>query len=179
MNSFKVLLSFAGGCSLLSLLTGCASVMCGSRQDVAIDSKPRGAQVLVYDSRCEAIFTNVTPCVATLNRDAGDGGKGRYIVLVRKEGFTPMQIPLVPSVNGAYYLNFFTLGIGYLIDPFTGSMWTLNPEAIDGKTVKDSSGFFDHEHDGMFVALKPEVAEQPPGNAPPADARGIAQNSSR
>src|SRR5436190_23701973 len=43
-------------CCLSILFTGCASIMCGSEQKVSLDSRPRGAEVLIYDSRGEIVF---------------------------------------------------------------------------------------------------------------------------
>jgi hypothetical protein len=146
------------GCGGLLLLTGCASVVCGTKQAVALDSRPRGAQVLVYNPACEVVFSNTTPCTANLARKAGDLSTDCYVVLIRKEGYAPVQVPLVGRVNGAYYWNLLTAGVGFLIDPVTGGMWTLGPDKVDGDLVADKAGFF--SGDGLLITLK-KAASQP------------------
>ncbi len=136
----------------MTLLSGCASMLCGTRQDVAIDSRPRGAEVLVYDSHCEIVLKEQTPCVAKLERSK----TAHYIVLIKKEGFAPVQVPLTGKINGAYWANILFGGIGLVIDPMTGAMWTLTPETIDGEVVRENAGFFDHEP-GLLICLKEQV----------------------
>jgi hypothetical protein len=151
MNTIGFKFTFIGGCGLL-LLSGCASVVCGPKQDIAINSSPRSAEVLVYDSSCEVIYSNMTPCTATLKRSAGDSKSGCYVVLIKKDGYAPVEVPLAGRVNGAYYWNFLNAGIGYLVDPATGSMWTLGPKTADGMQVKDKADFFTQA--GLFISLK-------------------------
>ena len=130
--------------------------MCGPEQKVSLDSRPRGAEVLVYDSRGEIVFQKTTPCVAHLPRREHDYLHGaNYVVLVRKEGFAPVQIPLTGLVNRAYFANILSAGIGYVVDPVTGSMWTLTPGDVDAKLVSENAAFF--QRDGMTVCLKQEV----------------------
>jgi hypothetical protein len=130
--------------------------MCGSKQAVAIDSKPRAAEVLIYNANCDIVFRSTTPCTATLPRRIDATEKGHYVVLLKKEGFAPVQIPISGHVNSAYYLNIFNAGIGFLVDPATGSMWTLSPDPVENKDVKDKAGFF--YDDGLFVSLKQQEA---------------------
>jgi len=148
---------FVGCCGLITLLTGCASIMCGPNQEVKFDSRPEGAQVLVYDARGDIIFQQPTPCVARLaRRDPDTMEGGTYVALVRKEGFEPVQIPLNGLVNRAYTANILNGGIGYAVDPMTGSMWTLTPQGMDPKTVTERVGFFKDE--GFLILLREEGA---------------------
>ena len=163
MKTLRFTFSVLGFASLIPLLTGCASVMCGPKQAVTIDSRPRHAEVLVYDANCDVVFRSATPCTANLSRRIE--GSGHYVVLIRKEGYAPVQIPISGHINSAYYLNVFTAGIGFLVDPATGSMWTLSADHVDDPNVKDKAGFF--IDDGVFVALKqqdtaPKVATPAP-----------------
>src|SRR2546426_995337 len=112
MNLTKSLLKLIGCCSLLALLSGCASVICGPKQAVAIDSKPHGAEVLVYDSHCDVVFQETTPCVLKLARRTADYDKANYVVLIKKEGFAPVQIALTGEVNKAYFANILFGGLG-------------------------------------------------------------------
>jgi hypothetical protein len=152
MNRIKFAVLALAAFASATLLTGCASIMCGSRQDVTIDSRPRGADALVYNERCEVIFKNTTPCVASLKRQSGDSKKGTYVVVVKKEGYSSTQVPLSARVNSAYYLNIPCGLIGLAIDPITGAMWSFGAEQPDGHDVKDNASFYTHE--GLFVNLK-------------------------
>jgi hypothetical protein len=148
------------GCGAVLLLTGCASVVCGPKQDIAIDSRPRGAQVQVFGASCEEIFSGTTPCTATLDRRPGDSKTGCYVVLIKKDGYAPVQVPLAGHVNSAYYLNPLSAGIGFIVDPLTHSMWTLAPETADGDLVSDKAGFF--IDDGLFVTMKEQATPAAP-----------------
>jgi len=141
---------------LVTLFSGCASFMCGPHQSVSIDSHPRGAEVLVYDCHGEIVLKETTPCVACLDRrEHGYTRAAHYVVLVRKEGYAPVQVPLDGSVNRAYCVNILSAGIGYFVDPMTGSMWTLSPGDIDAKLVSENAAFF--PKGGIMICLKEEV----------------------
>jgi len=150
-------------CSCLAtLFTGCASIMCCPQQSVSIDSRPRGAEVLVYDSRGQIVLQKTTPCVAKLIRREHDYLRAaNYVVLVRKEGYAPVQVPLTGLVNRAYCVNVLSAGIGYIVDPITGSMWTLSPAEVDTRLVAENAAFF--HPDGLMVCLKEEL---PPALTP-------------
>jgi hypothetical protein len=152
MNRIKFAILALATFASATLLTGCCSVMCGSHQSVTLDSRPRGADALVYNERCEVIFKDTTPCVVNLKRQSGDSKKGTYVVVIKKDGYTSTQVPLASRVNSAYYLNFFCGFVGLAIDPLTGSMWSFNAEKPDGYDVKDNASFYTHE--GLFVNLK-------------------------
>lgn len=152
LNSVLILL----GCTaLMALGTGCASVICGPTQKLAINSKPDGAEVLVYDSHGEVVYENATPCVAKLHRANDEGDRAAYIILVRKQGFSPVQIPISGQVNKAYFANALFGGIGFFIDPMTGAMWTLTTDSVDPQLVDEHAAFRGQEND-VFVKLKDE-----------------------
>ena len=157
MKVTKIALLALATVGLAPFLTGCASVMCGSQQDVSVDSRPRGADVLIYNSKCEVIYKSTTPCTTTLKRKNGDSKKGTYVVVVNKDGYDSVQVPLIAHVNSAYYLNVLGM-IGFVVDPITGAMWGLQAERPDGYAVKDNASFFDSR--GLFVSLqeRPESA---------------------
>jgi threonine dehydrogenase-like Zn-dependent dehydrogenase len=147
------------GCGVIGLFSGCASVLCGSHQKVALDSKPRGAEVMVYSANGEVVFQGTTPCVAKLKRRGPDTlGGAVYTVLVRKDGFAPVQLPLEGLVNRAYFVNIFNF-VGLFIDPVTGAMWTLAPENVSPLLVSENAAFFDRK-DGVLICLKDQVPAQ-------------------
>src|SRR5438270_5979810 len=87
------------GCAMITLFTGCASVICGSKQTFAIETQPPGADVLVYDAQGSVIFQSTSPCVAELARIAPEKDRASYIFLIKKQGFDPVQVPLSGHVN--------------------------------------------------------------------------------
>jgi hypothetical protein len=139
------------------MFTGCASIICGKQQSVSIDSKPAGAEVLVYDSNGEIIFQNTTPCVAKLNRKTSDYESADYVVLIRKEGFAPVQVPLTGKLNRAYLANFLNV-IGFAIDPITGALWTLSPDEVAPKLEGEQAAFFGNQK-GILICLKDQVPQ--------------------
>jgi hypothetical protein len=133
--------------------------MCGPRQSVSIASKPTGAEVLIYDSRGEIVLKDKTPCVAHLSRQAHEWvTAANYVVLVRKEGYAPVQVPLTGCVNRAYYANIMFGGVGLIVDPITGSMWSLYPAEVDTKLASENAAFLDHKG-GLFICLKEQVPQ--------------------
>ena len=136
------------------LLTGCASMVCGSKQAIGINSKPAGAEVLVYDPHGEIVFQNTTPCIASLIRSAPEIERANYIILIRKQGYAPVQIPLTSRLNGAYLANVLNGGVGMIVDSFAGTMWTLSAEGLDPKLVDENAAILHAESD-LTIALKP------------------------
>ena len=156
----KSVIAILSGCCLITLLSGCASVLCGPQQKVAFNSRPSGAEVIIYNSRGEIVAERTTPCVAKLDRRSPDYlESANYVVLIRKEGFAPVQIPLNGTVNRAFFANALNGGLGMIIDPVTGSMWTLSPAAVDANFTSETAMSFSHDG-GLMVALKEEVPQE-------------------
>jgi len=131
--------------------------MCGPRQSVSVESKPTGAEVIIYDSRGEIVLKDKTPCTASLLRQAHEWvHAANYVVLVRKEGYAPVQVPLTGCINRAYYANIMNAGIGYIVDPMTGCMWTLYPPDVDTKLANENAAFLNHKGQ-LFICLKEQV----------------------
>ncbi len=158
MKPIKLAITLIGCASLFSLVTGCASIICGPHQTVSIDSKPAGAEVLVYDWNGEIIFKDTTPCVAKLDRRTADYSSADYVVLIRKEGFAPVQVPLEGKLNRAYLANFMNI-IGFAIDPLTGGLWTLSPGDVNTKLEGEHAAAFFGDRHGILVCLKDQVPQ--------------------
>jgi hypothetical protein len=156
----KSIITTTASCLVLALLTGCASVICGPTQKVSIDSRPRGADVLVYDSRGEVVLQSTTPCVAKLDRRAHDYlESASYVVLIRKDGYAPVQVPLTGIVNRAYFANILLGVVGLVVDPVTGSMWTLTPDTVSPKLLSENAAFFQRDNKGLLICLKEQVPQ--------------------
>jgi hypothetical protein len=159
MRLSKHLLTLVGSIALLNLVTGCSSVMCGSHQAISINSRPLGADVLIYNSDCQVVYRKTTPCVADLPRSDGAGKPGHYVILIKKQGFTPVQVPLTGKPNDAYYASILAGGVGSLVDNATGAKWTLTPEVVETDAVPHSYSVFQQED--VMVVLKPRTTEEP------------------
>jgi hypothetical protein len=156
----KSVIAILSGCCLITLLSGCASVLCGPQQQVSINSRPAGAEVIIYNARGDIVAERTTPCVAKLDRRSPDYMESaNYVVLIRKEGYAPVQIPLSGVVNRAYFANIIFGGLGLIIDPATGSMWTLSPSAVNANFASESAMNFTHS-EGLMVVLKEELPQE-------------------
>ena len=151
MKLIKTTFAFLACASTITLFTGCASVLCGPKQTFSIGSKPFGADVFVYDSHGEKFFENKTPCVVTLARVKPDTDRANYVVVIKKQGFATAQIPITSAVNKAFFLNIFSAGIGFFVDPATGAMWTLAPTPEGNKVLDHNTAFL--RSDSLFVNL--------------------------
>lgn len=108
--------------SLLSMgmLSGCATIVKGTTQKVAISSDPEGADVTVDDK-----LYGQTPIDVSMKR------KRDHLVTISKEGYKPKSIPEVKSVGGAVWGNIIAGGlIGWGIDATSGAQYNLSPESI-------------------------------------------------
>jgi len=114
---------------------GCATIIHQEKQDIDINSNPSAASVKIYDLDTEKLIQEgTTPMTVTLERGRSYGKKGRYKVVVEKEGHDSREV-LIEGMPDAWYIigNFFIGGlIGWVIvDPATGAMWMLDPKEVD------------------------------------------------
>jgi hypothetical protein len=137
------------------LFTGCASVACGTRQEVALYSKPLGADVVIYNNHGEVAYQGKTPCVAKLVRTAPESGRANYIVLMKKEGYENAQVPLKSHLNNAGVAGAFAGGL--LLDSEGGGSWTLCPDTT-APQLRESPDML--RPDGVCLAL-PESPAAP------------------
>lgn len=125
---------FGALAGLLLLITGCASIINGRMQKVPINSTPDGGKATIYGAQNEVIYSATTPCTAELKRGVSYFKGSEYRVVIKKDGYDKMEIPLIPKVGGWYIGGNLSFGglIGYLaVDPATGAMWTLTPKKIE------------------------------------------------
>jgi len=115
-----------------ALSGGCASIITGSRQDVAITTDPSGATVAVDGQEA------VSPARFNLKR------KHSYTVVVEKEGYATAQRRIGKTFN-VWTLGNLILGgiIGIGVDLITGAFWALDP-------------------DDMYIILQKEGSAQAP-----------------
>lgn len=120
--------------ALAGSLAGCASIVSGGPAKVSVNSQPSGAKVTVLNKRTgETVDVRTTPTVLELKRGAGYFKGASYRLLIEKEGYRRAEIEVNNTINGWYFGNILIGGlIGMVVvDPLTGSMYTLEPKNID------------------------------------------------
>ncbi|PIR39604.1 MAG: hypothetical protein COV35_03615 [Alphaproteobacteria bacterium CG11_big_fil_rev_8_21_14_0_20_39_49] len=105
---------------ILSVLSGCASVVSGGRQNVTVLTPGiEGASCSLTDSAGRVWYVEETPGTALVKR-----GDGPITVICHKEGHEKGVGQIEEKLAGANYGNL-ALGpaapIGYLVDGFSGS----------------------------------------------------------
>ena len=107
----------AGG---LALTAGCATIMHGSSQEIAIGSAPTGARVIV-----DGVAAGVTPYVADLKR------KDKHVIRIEMDGYEPFEMPISRATSGWVWGNLVFGGLpGLAVDAITGGLYKLKPEEI-------------------------------------------------
>lgn len=128
-------------------LSGCASIVGDTDQQITINSTPSNADVVISDEHSQEVFQGTTPTTVTLKKADGSyfGGKS-YTVELSKEGYDSRAISITSAPNGWYIGGNILFGglIGWLVvDPLTGAMYTLSPDDIDaglGESVASHDG---------------------------------------
>ena len=137
----------------LLLITGCASIMHGTTQQIGISSSPTGAEVTV-----DGMEHGVTPVVADLKR------KDAHIVRVSLNGYQPFEMALTRSVSGWVWGNLVFGGIpGLAIDAITGGLYKLSPEQVTAQLQRNGAL---QVADGGSVLLVTVVMRPTPGMEP-------------
>ncbi|TAL70453.1 MAG: PEGA domain-containing protein [Bacteroidetes bacterium] len=135
------------------LLTSCASIINGSRDDVKIISEPSEASIKV-DGR----DVGKTPSSLKLQR-----GKAHYFE-ISKSGYETYKITTGKSLSGWFWGNILCGGlIGIIVDLATGNAYDIDPDRINVILVKgvgmNERNYFDNfgginifDEDGNSIA---------------------------
>ena len=111
------------------LLSGCASIICGSEKTVFISSDPRGAHFTITNPSGRIIIEDDAPTNVTLKRGRGWFKAGDYQITFGKEGCIRKTVQIEQGLEAGWYIagNFVFGGfIGWLIvDPLTGAMYSI------------------------------------------------------
>jgi len=139
--------------SLAILMSGCASIVSESAYPVSFTSDPNGSKIIITDSMGIEIYSGRTPSVVELEGKDGFFSGASYKILISKEGYEDKIIVIHSKLDGWYWGNILFGGlIGMLIvDPATGSMWTL-PKASNA-TLTKSTAMNTNQRELRFVSL--------------------------
>lgn len=138
-------------------LGACATIVGNPTQTIPISSAPSDATISIVDEAGAEVFKGMTPTSVTLNKSTGRywGGKS-YTVTIAKDGYKIQVIPVQSSPNGWYIAGNFIFGglIGwFIVDPFSGAMYTLSPDAIKTDLPADVAAHNNTRADGSIAIL--------------------------
>ena len=124
------------------LLTNCASIIHGSRQDIAFSSNPSSAEITINgESRGK------TPATISLKRNED------YAVKIQLLGYLPYEVNVSKKVDGWIFGNIIFGGIiGLIVDASTGGMYKLSPEQINAQLNKGNASFL-QKGNNIYVAV--------------------------
>jgi len=94
-------------------LTGCATMLRGTEQQVSINTIPVGAKVQLSNG-----VSCTSPCTVTVPRNQS------LMMTITREGCTPQTASMVPTLAGAGVI------LGGLIDYATGAVYDLQPNPL-------------------------------------------------
>jgi len=142
-----VFLSLIGGFGLALLIVGCATIIHGTRQNIAVSSVPTGAKVIV-----KGVHMATTPAVIELSRK-----ESNIILRFEKEGYEPVELALNVSVDGWIIGNIVFGGfIGLAIDFISGGAYKLRPSEVNAvlaELKKQGMNLQDLPKDGVVIAV--------------------------
>ena len=120
-------------CAVASLATsGCATIVAKSSQTITVTSVPDAASVSIVNKSGTPVHSGTTPITVTLKKGRGYFKPESYTIRFAKDGYQAREVTVRGEVNGWYFGNVIFGGlIGLLaVDPATGAMYTLKPDAV-------------------------------------------------
>jgi hypothetical protein len=127
------------------LLSSCATIVSGSKQNVKFTSNPSAATIYI-----DEVEVGKTPFEMKLAR------KSEHQVLIKLEGYQTYQTSLTKKLNGWFFGNILIGGlIGIIIDPITGAMYNLTPKEINAEMAKGTA--FNYKKGEVYVAVALEI----------------------
>jgi len=147
-NVFSRLITAAAACGITVLsVSGCASIIHGTQQDVGISSTPTGAAVTIDDTE-----RGVTPVVTKLKR------KENHTARIQMAAYQPFETTLMHSVSGWVWGNIVFGGlIGLAVDAVSGGLYKLTPEQVSGSLQTGHASVLQQDG-GLYVlaVLEPQ-----------------------
>jgi hypothetical protein len=120
-------------CAVASIAaSGCATIVAKSSQTITVSSVPDAASVSIVNKGGTAVHSGTTPITVTLKKGRGYFKPESYTIRFAKDGYQAREVTVRGEVNGWYFGNVIFGGlIGLLaVDPATGAMYTLKPDAV-------------------------------------------------
>jgi hypothetical protein len=117
------------------LMTGCASIVHQTTQQIPVASNPPGAAVTVACGDVSNDSKLVTPTVVTVHR------KPKLCAIsLTKDGYQPTEVALAKKMSGWYLGNILFGGIvGLIVDAANGAMYDRTPPKVDVTLVQSGT----------------------------------------
>ncbi len=110
-------------------LTGCATIMDGTKQTVGFSSNPSDATVIV-----DGKVLGKTPLTEDLSK------KDKHTVKITLAGYMPYEMTMTRKTNSWVWGNIVIGGlIGLVVDSATGAMYKLTPEQVSAELRKEGN----------------------------------------
>lgn len=140
-------LSFLICLSLIMLTSGCATIICGTRQTVKFASTPTNASVLI-----DEVNVGQTPFETRLKRDR------EYKVVIKLDGYLPYETKLTKEFN-AWYIGNIVFGglIGLIIDPITGAIYKLSPKELNAQLQQGTTSSVKTGKNQVYIAVSLQI----------------------
>jgi hypothetical protein len=127
--------------ALTLLVSSCATIVSGSKQNVKFSSNPSTATIFI-----DEVEVGKTPFEIKLAR------KSQHSVMLKLDGYQTYETKLTKKFNGWYIGNILIGGIiGLIIDPITGAMYNLSPDQVDAQMNKGTA--FRSNGKDVYVAV--------------------------
>jgi hypothetical protein len=124
------------------ILSDCATIIHGTKQDIAFSSNPTGADVLI-----NGVNKGRTPVTINLKR------KEECNVKILLPGYLPYEINIIRKVDGWIAGNIIFGGlIGLIIDAADGAMYKLSPEQVNAE-LKKGDGTYLQQGDNIYIGV--------------------------
>jgi len=142
-------------------VSGCATIVGDSDQRIPFNSSPDNATVEIRDRNDRVIERRETPFSVRLDKSNGYFRSQQYTATFKKDGYSSQEVGISASPNGWYLAGnlFFGGLIGwFIVDPATGSMWTLSPDSVN--TVLDEQVSLAEDENTVHVVLLSDVPDE-------------------
>ena len=130
------------------LLTSCATIISGSKQEVNFTSTPAQATVFVNN-----VQLGTTPFVTKLKRSVK-----KHNVKIVLDGYKPYETVLTRKFNGWFFGNIAIGGlIGVIVDLITGAVYGISDSEVNVSLENNIS--MTKNSDGIYIAVVMEADE--------------------
>lgn len=138
----KLFLTATTFATIALLTSGCSTVFNRSNQPVKVISNPIGASFEITNRAGQSVGSGTTPATVRLATSSGYFNGETYTVKFTKGGAPAKTVTLDASISPWYWGNFLIGGlVGMLIiDPLSGSMWTLDESVMADLNAPLASG---------------------------------------
>jgi len=149
----------------LIALTGCASIVGETTQNLTINSAPDSAFLKITNENGQKVYEGQTPATVNLDKKQGYFDGASYTINLTKPGFKSHSISIDAQPNGWYIAGNLVFGglIGWLVvDPATGAMWKLSPETVQANLdkIQDSKASWNKNDESIYVSLVKDVPDE-------------------